>query len=95
MYFTSSEMTKRFDTLLEKAGGEVEAREVRALVAVHASYYDTKGPRCSEVNEVKWHLLLPKLRLELRRWCHTSAATTSPADLTLKRELIEFLGESA
>lgn len=94
MNFTSSKIQNRFQQHFAASDGQcLEEREVHALVAVHASYYEFEGPNCPEIHEVMWHLLLPKLRLELRRWIKRPTSAVTTAGLILKDDLAQFLGE--
>jgi hypothetical protein len=94
MNFTSSKMQNRFQEHFAATDGRcVEEREVHALVAVHANYYELEGPNCPEIHEVMWHLLLPKLRLEVRRWIQKPTSVVTAAGLNLKDDLAQFLGE--
>ena len=87
-------MQNRFQQHFEAIDGRcLEEREVHALIAVHASYYELEGPNCPEMHEVMWHLLLPKLRLEVRRWIQKPASAVNAAGLMLKDDLAQFLGE--
>ena len=90
----SAQLKSLFAENFRSMHGSLEEREVLALVAVYESYYNAEGPRCSQVHEVMWNLLLPKLRPELRRWCRHSNAIITPASLSLKESMIRFLGES-
>ena len=94
MKFTNSKMENRFQQHFDVSDGRcLEEREVHALILVHANYYELEGPNCPELHEVTWHLLLPKLRLEVRRWIKNPASALTTAGLRLKNDLAQFLGE--
>jgi len=70
-----------------------ESRQIRALVAVHEFFYSLEGSRSSGVHEAIWHLLLPKLRSELRRWYQNLNCAQSEAEIVLRDHLRRFLKE--
>lgn len=80
-------------SLLEASGFSPEEREINALVAVHGRYYDLEGPENPTLHDLKWRMLLPRLRVELRRWCRNPRLDKSAAAQALREYLSRFLAE--
>jgi hypothetical protein len=78
---------------IEANGFSVEERQVRALMAVHEQSYTLGGPDSSGVHESIWHLLLPRLRSELRRWYRLPGADRNPAAVALRDQLSQLARE--
>lgn len=68
-------------------------RQVYALIEVHDLAQVLAGPDCAGVHEALWHLLLPKLRPELRQWYRHSNSDKRATTLLLRIYLSNFLGE--
>jgi hypothetical protein len=77
----------------EVAGHSREKRQIHALMTVHAFYYFREGPGSSGVHESIWHLLLPKLRPELRRWFRCSNSVKNSDAVALRNYFSKFLRE--
>lgn len=78
---------------VEVEGQSREKRQVHALMAVHEFISITQGPDSSGVHETVWHLLLPRLRPELRRWYHRSDSGRHAGAVALRSHLSTFLRE--
>lgn len=74
-------------------GHSLEQRQVHALMAVHECFYSLEGPGSPGVDESIWHLLLPRLRPELRRWYERPNCGNRPAAAVLREYLMRFLRE--
>jgi len=68
-----------------------EQRQVHALIEVHDLAQVLGGPDSAGVHEALWHLLLPKLRPELRRWYRYSVSDKRATTLLLRDYLSNFL----
>src|SRR5436309_2697146 len=64
-----------------------ELRQVCALITAHDLFEMLEGPHSSRVHETIEHLLLPGLRLGLRRWYQRSGADPDPAAVALRDQL--------
>jgi len=79
---------------VEAAGLSIEERQVSALMSVHGQSYTLRGPDSPGVHESIWHLLLPRLRSELRRWYRHSGADRQPATVALRSQLSQMAEET-
>jgi len=70
-----------------------EQRQVHALIEVHDLAQVLGGPDSAGVHEVLWHLLLPKLRPELRQWYRHSYSDKRATTVLLRKYLHNFLRE--
>lgn len=70
-----------------------EQRQVHALIEVHDLAQVLGGPDSAGVHEAIWHLLLPKLRPELREWYRHSDSDKRANTLLLRNYLSNFLRE--
>jgi hypothetical protein len=70
-----------------------EERQVRALIEVHDLAQALGGPNSVGVDEALWHLLLPKLRPELRQWFRHSESDKRATTVLLRKYLSDFLRE--
>ena len=70
-----------------------EQRQVHALIEVHDLAQVLGGPDSAGVHEALWHLLLPRLRPELRRWYRHSDTDKRATTLLLRNYLSNFLKE--
>jgi hypothetical protein len=70
-----------------------DQRKVYALVEVHDLAQVLGGPNSAGVHEARWHLLLPKLRTELRQWYLHSKSDQRAATVLLREYLSNFLKE--
>ena len=94
MHFADPQLAHRYKARFIEANGlSIEERQVHALMAVHEQSYILGGPDCPGVHESIWHLLLPRLRSELRRWYRRSGADRQAAAMTLRDQLSQVLGE--
>ena len=94
MHFADPQLAHHYQAHFNEANGlSIEERQVHALMAVHEQSYAFGGPDCLGVHESIWHLLLPRLRSELRRWYRHSGADSQPASVTLRDQLSQVLGE--
>ena len=62
-------------------------------MAVHEFFYLLEGPSSPGVHESIWHLLLPKLRPELRHWYQHLDGAPNAAEVALRNHLSRFLKE--
>jgi hypothetical protein len=72
-----------------------EQRQVHALIEVHDLAQVLGGPDSAGVHEALWHLLLPRLRPELRRWYRHSDTDKRATTLLLRNYLSNFLKEGS
>ena len=94
MNFSDPRAQECYDrNFVEVKGHSRERRQVHALMAVHEFVSVTEGPASSGVRESIWHLLLPKLRPELRRWFQGSDSGKHPKAIALRNYFSKFLGE--
>jgi hypothetical protein len=75
-------------------GFSIEERQVSALMHVHEQSYALGGPDSPGVHESIWHLLLPRLRSELRRWYRHSGVGMQPATAALRVQLSQLAKET-
>lgn len=81
------------DTFNELQSLPDEQRQVHALIEVHDLARTLGGRNSAGVHEARWHLLLPRLRSELRRWYLHSDSDKRAATVLLKKYLSDFLRE--
>jgi hypothetical protein len=94
MNFTDPKLKKYYEThFIEADGLPHEERQVHALMAVHDQSQKLEGPHSSGVHETIWHLLLPRLRAELRRWYQRPGADQHPTAAALRDHLSRLAGE--
>jgi len=70
-----------------------EQRQLHALIEVYDLAQVLGGPDSAGVHEAIWHLLLPKLRPELRQWYRHSNSDKRAGTLLLRNYLSNFLRE--
>jgi hypothetical protein len=70
-----------------------EQRQVHALIEVHDLAQVLDGPDSAGVHEALWHLLLPRLRPELRQWHRHSGSDKRASTVLLRIYLSNFLRE--
>jgi hypothetical protein len=94
MNFSDLRVQECYDrNFTEVEGHSRERRQVHALMAVHEFVSAAQGPIRSGVHESIWHLLLPKLRPELRRWFQRSDLGKHPEAVALRNYFSKFLKE--
>lgn len=92
--FTDSRLQSSYeDTLNELRPLSDEQRQVHALIEVHDLAQVLGGPDSAGVHEARWHLLLPRLRPELRRWYLHSESDHKATTVLLRNYLSNFLRE--
>jgi len=92
--FTDSRLKSSYDdNFSELQALSDEQRQVYALIGVHYLAQVLGGPNSEGVHEALWHLLLPRLRPELRRWILHSESDKRATTVLLKDYLSNFLRE--
>jgi hypothetical protein len=81
------------DNLNELRALSEDQRKVYALIEVHDLAQVLGGPNSAGVHEARWHLLLPRLRPELRRWYLHSESDKKATTVLLRHYLSNFLKE--
>lgn len=90
--FTDSRLTSFYKANFHKLQAlSDEQRHVHALIEVHDLAQLLGGPDSAGVHETRWHLLLPRLRPELRRWHRHSGSAQRAATVLLREYLSNFL----
>ena len=77
----------------EVKGDSRERRQVDALMAVYEFVSVAQGTASLGVHETIWHLLLPKLRPELRRWFQCLDCGRNSDAVALRNYFSKFLKE--
>jgi hypothetical protein len=67
--------------------------QVHSLIEVHDLAQVLGGPDSAGVHEALWHLLLPRLRPELRQWHRHSDSDKRATTVLLRNYLSNFLKE--
>jgi hypothetical protein len=92
--FTDSRLKTSYeDNFNELQTPSDEQRQVHALIVVHDLAQVLGGPDSAGVHEALWHLLLPRLRPELRRWYRHSDSDKRATTVLLRNYLSNFLKE--
>jgi hypothetical protein len=92
--FTDSRLRTSYeDNFTELQTLSDEQRQLHALIEVHDLAQVLGGPDSAGVHEAIWHLLLPKLRPELRQWYRHSNSEKRATTVLLRNYLSNFLRE--
>jgi hypothetical protein len=95
MNFTDPQLQQCYDGNLGAPGNcSEELRQVRALIAVHGFFHHQEGPHSFRVHEVRWRLLLPRLRSGLRHWYQRPDANQDAVSRGLREHLRQMTADS-
>jgi len=92
--FNDAQLQQCYDQNFAEAKDSLEpVRQVRALIGVYDWFQMLEGKHSTRVHEVIDHLLLPELRVGLRRWFQRPDAETHSATIELRTQLNRMTGE--
>lgn len=94
MKFTDAQLQKCYDqNFAEAKDGSEPLRQVHALIGVYDWFQMLEGQHSSRVHEVIDHLLLPELRVGLRKWYQRPGAEKDSATVEFRTQLSRLAGE--